>query len=160
MVDFELWERVAGWRECGDLAVYGPCAIHLCVGCLEARLGRTLTGGDFIACPLNTDLDCPRSPTPTRTDAHAMTVRRPPPTDVAKAALTEAGRPDLAERVYTTPLGWPAIQDTTTEENPVIAQAFWLAHISTGHSATLKPYASGATYISCEDCGEPWMAAP
>lgn len=25
----------------------------LCIGCLEDRLGRTLTPGDFLACPLN-----------------------------------------------------------------------------------------------------------
>jgi hypothetical protein len=62
MVDFELWERVVGWRECGDLAVYGPGAIHLCVGCLEDRLGRTLTAADFIACSLNTHPAFPRSP--------------------------------------------------------------------------------------------------
>ena len=26
---------------------------YLCVGCLEKRLGRTLSGADFIDCPLN-----------------------------------------------------------------------------------------------------------
>lgn len=28
----------------------------LCIGCVEARLGRTLTPNDFLPCPLNTAL--------------------------------------------------------------------------------------------------------
>lgn len=53
MVDHELWERFAGWRECGDLHVYGPGSVYLCVGCLEERATRRLTAADFINCPLN-----------------------------------------------------------------------------------------------------------
>lgn len=55
MVDHELWERFVGWRECGDLNVYGPGSAYLCVGCLEGRIGRRLAPDDFIGCPLNVE---------------------------------------------------------------------------------------------------------
>jgi hypothetical protein len=42
MVHDQVWEAAGGEG-------------HLCVGCLEARLGRRLTVGDFTDCPLNTD---------------------------------------------------------------------------------------------------------
>jgi hypothetical protein len=42
MVDWDLWERVGAGRG------------MLCIGCLEARLGRELTPADFINAPINT----------------------------------------------------------------------------------------------------------
>lgn len=48
MVHDHVWEAAAGEG-------------HLCVGCLEARLGRRLVVQDFTDCPLNTDPDEPRS---------------------------------------------------------------------------------------------------
>lgn len=50
MVHFHLWD------ECGAGSGF------LCIGCLEARLGRVLTGWDFLACPLNTSTSYFRSP--------------------------------------------------------------------------------------------------
>ena len=35
--------------------------VFLCIGCLENRIGRTLSRRDFIDCPLNTEADWPRS---------------------------------------------------------------------------------------------------
>ena len=35
--------------------------VYLCIGCLEKRIGRTLSRRDFIDCPLNTEADWPRS---------------------------------------------------------------------------------------------------
>jgi hypothetical protein len=42
----------------GEVDLFGlvpasPTEYFLCIGCLEARLGRTLTPGDFTDCPLN-----------------------------------------------------------------------------------------------------------
>jgi hypothetical protein len=39
------------WDEAG-MEMFGG---HLCIGCLEDRLGRQLTQVDFIACPVNRD---------------------------------------------------------------------------------------------------------
>lgn len=33
----------------------------VCIACLEARIGKTLTGNDFADCPLNIDPDFARS---------------------------------------------------------------------------------------------------
>jgi len=41
-----IWKRAAGHIP----EVYDD---ELCIGCLEARLGRELTSADFIDCPLN-----------------------------------------------------------------------------------------------------------
>lgn len=35
---------------------------HLCIGCLERRLGRTLHSGDFTDRPVNSTSQLPRSP--------------------------------------------------------------------------------------------------
>lgn len=50
MVHFHLWDDV------------GAGAGFLCIGCLEARLGRQLNGWDFLPCPLNSLPDYFRSP--------------------------------------------------------------------------------------------------
>lgn len=34
---------------------------YLCIGCLETRLGRELTGADFFGCPLNSMPEFQRS---------------------------------------------------------------------------------------------------
>ena len=41
MVTDAIWNKVVGRKG------------MLCIGCLEARLGRTLISTDFTACPLN-----------------------------------------------------------------------------------------------------------
>lgn len=61
VVDHDLWERYVGWRELGVNEVVGPGAVHLCIGCLEHRMGRRLTPADFLPCPANTD-DADRTP--------------------------------------------------------------------------------------------------
>lgn len=78
------------------------------------------------------------------------------PSTVAKAALMEAGRPDLAQRVVTDAGGWPNMRHTH-EENPAVIRAFWLAHLSVGHLATLTPNGHGhrGVQIHCRDCGWP-----
>lgn len=43
MVQFELWNSVMVHQNSG----------MLCIGCLEDRLGRTLTTNDFIEAPIN-----------------------------------------------------------------------------------------------------------
>lgn len=43
MVDFDLWNSVMGSQNTG----------MLCIGCLEARIGRELTSADFIEAPIN-----------------------------------------------------------------------------------------------------------
>lgn len=59
MVQHELWIAATG---CGAItyedgevqADHSPEAhLMLCIGCLEARLGRTLTPDDFIEAPIN-----------------------------------------------------------------------------------------------------------
>jgi hypothetical protein len=52
MVRNDVWERALGHKEDG---------VVLCIGCLEKRIGRTLTRWDFTDCPLNTMSDWPRS---------------------------------------------------------------------------------------------------
>jgi hypothetical protein len=46
MVQFALWKQVA--PDCQDGI--------LCIGCLEARLGRTLTPADFTDCAVNCNI--------------------------------------------------------------------------------------------------------
>ena len=50
MVTDEIWKR------------YGIGRSMICIGCLEHRLGRELTSGDFTAWPINTEPDRDRSP--------------------------------------------------------------------------------------------------
>ena len=42
MLEFNLWELINP-KDSG----------MLCIGCVEKRLGRTLTSADFLDCPLN-----------------------------------------------------------------------------------------------------------
>lgn len=73
------------------------------------------------------------------------------PVQVAKAALCEAGRVDLAERVHANRAGWPSIIDTADSDRRVVVRAFWLAHRSTGHRRCfLDPRPAGG--IVCHDC--------
>lgn len=50
MVAREIWRR------------HGAGRGMLCIGCLEARMGRPLVQADFLDVRLNTDADQPRSP--------------------------------------------------------------------------------------------------
>lgn len=51
------------------------------------------------------------------------------PTEIAKAALCEAGRPDLADAVYENRAGWPASPDAVrSPDREVLLRAFYLAH--------------------------------
>jgi hypothetical protein len=56
MVRDDVWEQALGHK-------IPPVEddVFLCIGCLERRIGRTLTRRDFIDCPLNTHPDWPRS---------------------------------------------------------------------------------------------------
>jgi hypothetical protein len=45
-----------------DQATLGEIDGHLCIGCLEHRLGRTLHANDFTDRPVNTTNQLPRSP--------------------------------------------------------------------------------------------------
>ena len=60
-------------------------------------------------------------------------VRDPDPVEVARAALCEAGREDLAAGVEANKAGWPSVVHTSVDRD-VIAKAFWLAHIATCHA--------------------------
>jgi hypothetical protein len=59
----DLWEWAVGWRAVGFERAVGPGAVMLCIGCLEARLGRILTIEDFSDAPINW---CPLSDAPPR----------------------------------------------------------------------------------------------
>ena len=52
MVDYEVWEQA--WL-CRRKSWHGklPGTEILCIGCLEKRIGRTLTSSDFIDAPCN-----------------------------------------------------------------------------------------------------------
>jgi len=56
MVRNDVWEQALGHKYSPQ-----PNDVFLCIGCLERRIGRTLTRRDFIDCPLNTSPDWPRS---------------------------------------------------------------------------------------------------
>ena len=44
MLQFELWRRIVPENSHKGM---------LCIGCVEARLGRTLDSGDFLDAPIN-----------------------------------------------------------------------------------------------------------
>lgn len=73
---------------------------------------------------------------------------------VARAALIDAGRPDLAARVNENRAGWPTMAHTDAEQD-IVVHAFWLGHISTGHRAHIgSDVSTGLPCINCEDCWE------
>jgi hypothetical protein len=74
---------------------------------------------------------------------------------VARAALIEAGRPDLAARVNENKAGWPTMAHTDGEHE-IVVRAFWLGHISTGHRAAIErdPLDDDMPGIFCDDCWE------
>jgi hypothetical protein len=65
MVDDDLWEQAwigrrksrKYWDENRPHPVYFRAEI-LCIGCLEARIGRTLVAGDFADAPVNSLRKC------------------------------------------------------------------------------------------------------
>lgn len=76
------------------------------------------------------------------------------PVEVAKAALCEIGRPDLALGVKPNKAGnpsipgiWPASPFRPVEEQAVIVRAFLLAHRSAGHDAERRGLA-----VYCRTC--------
>lgn len=73
------------------------------------------------------------------------------------AALCEAGRPDLAERVHPNRAGWPSVRHAD-EDHDVVVRAFWLAHRSTGHQCRVGPCVTydgeDTSGIICDDCYE------
>lgn len=78
------------------------------------------------------------------------------PVEVAMAALCEAGRPDLANRVYANRAGWPSMAHADNDTD-VVVRAFWLAHKSTGHRCDIAPCITvdgreepGIVCIDCE----------
>lgn len=82
-------------------------------------------------------------------------VDRLDPTQVAMAALCEAGRPDLAARVTTNRAGWPSMRHADADRD-VIARAFHLAHLSAGHDCRLERVTqldgSRPLGITCAEC--------
>jgi hypothetical protein len=85
MVHNNLWEQAwAGRRK----AFHGkiPGQEILCIGCLEKRLGRTLTRTDFKDCPVNTDSSGHRS------DRLRMRLQNCVPASVEREALRQSWR--------------------------------------------------------------------
>jgi hypothetical protein len=70
------------------------------------------------------------------------------PAQVAMAALCEAGRHDLAERVVPNRAGWPGLHPTDPADRPLIVRAFLLGHRSRHPGAFID--AGGG--ITCYDC--------
>ena len=73
----------------------------------------------------------------------------PEPVDVAKAALCEAGRPDMAERVRVNRAGFPSSDIYATRDQQLLVRAFWLAHTTVHPRATIDADGCG---ISCPTC--------
>lgn len=61
------------------------------------------------------------------------------PIEVAKAALCEAGHPELAELVRANKIGVPTIENDQVHEThrSVITRAFLLGHLAAGHDDRL-----------------------
>lgn len=79
---------------------------------------------------------------------------------VAKAALLEVGRADLAERVQPNRAGWPSIRHGA-DDHDVIVKAFYLGHKATGHDCRIALAPDWHTdamlpAILCETCEESW----
>ena len=71
--------------------------------------------------------------------------------DVARAALCEVGRPDIAERVRANRSGWPSVKHGD-DDHDVIVRAFLLAHLSAGHHARASIDMWGDKGIYCVEC--------
>lgn len=73
--------------------------------------------------------------------------------DVAKAALCEAGRPDLAQRVEMSRHGYPKIRRHDAQQvEGVVLRAFLLGHLAEGHDDHLCPDSYGRMSIHCSEC--------
>ena len=78
---------------------------------------------------------------------------------IAKAALLEAGRPDLASIIITTPLGKSAMANTTRSrldkvDAAVLIRALYIAHVAF-HPACHREDREGRgepTHINCPTC--------
>jgi hypothetical protein len=71
------------------------------------------------------------------------------PVDVARAALCEAGRPDMAERVRINRAGFPSSDIYATRDQKLLVRAFWLAHITVHPPATIDDDGLGITCPVC-----------
>lgn len=75
---------------------------------------------------------------------------------MARAALIEAGRPDLAVSVNENRIGFPTMA-SLERDRPVIVKAFWLGHITRHPGARIgydKP--TNGPCIECLDCEGRW----
>lgn len=58
----DTWEIAEYYMVTDDVwRWYGAGPGMLCIGCLERRMGRSLTAADFTMAPINTDIDFRRS---------------------------------------------------------------------------------------------------
>lgn len=73
---------------------------------------------------------------------------------VARAALIEVGRSDLAEHVHANRIGAPSLlpEHRGVGDGPVIGRAFLLGHRAAGHRAW--PHGDGLRCPTCERLSE------
>ena len=70
---------------------------------------------------------------------------------IAHAAVSEAGHPELIERIIPDPVYGITIK--TPCENPHVAvKAVAMAHVAAGHTVVLD-YEPGHGHFTCEECG-------
>jgi len=74
--------------------------------------------------------------------------------DVARAALIEAGRPDMAMDVRPNKAGWPSASIYATRDDELLVRAFWLAHITVHPDAVIEDHG-----INCTICWGRWTDA-
>jgi hypothetical protein len=70
--------------------------------------------------------------------------------NVAKAALMEMGRADLARGVRTNRAGVPTLWHASSD-SAVVAKAFLLGHQAAGHDAKLVQF-EGEPAVDCQEC--------
>lgn len=73
------------------------------------------------------------------------------PVDVARAALLEVGRPDLAAAVFANRAGNPRVGWPLYHEADTLVPAFVLGHQATGHDARLGTF-DGLPCVDCATC--------
>lgn len=76
--------------------------------------------------------------------------------DVARAALREVGRGDLAERVNENRGGWPTMVHHDHDRD-VVVRAFWLGHVTSHPTAVIAhDEATDGSCILCDVCEGRW----
>jgi hypothetical protein len=73
---------------------------------------------------------------------------------VARAALCEAGRPDLARGVRANKIGVPSLRHQD-QDHQVVVKAFLLGHLAAGHQARIINDGGG---IGCDECWDASIA--